>query len=174
MRLHPKYGVNSTISICYYCGSEKNEIVLLGAAIDEEAPRTMIMNTEPCDQCKKYMEMGVILISVRDPYRIHECLECHHKWREIIEESPHTANLSGEKTPECPKCQKRTNVASGPAQEIGPSYHRTGGWAVVTENFIRRQIDNEEGVEELLTKRIGFVPNTAWNMMGLPKRSDMV
>ena len=75
LRLHREHGVNPTIPTCYFCGKEKNEVVLLGAAYKEQAPMHMVINKEPCDECKKYMEMGVLLISVRDgehgenPYR---------------------------------------------------------------------------------------------------------
>lgn len=41
VRLHPKYGVNPTIPTCFWCGKDKNEIALLGAAYKEEAPMHM-------------------------------------------------------------------------------------------------------------------------------------
>lgn len=76
IHLHPKYGVNPTVSQCFFCCKDKNELVLLGRAYKEEAPRHMCLDREPCDECKKYMEMGVILVSVRNnetdrnnPYR---------------------------------------------------------------------------------------------------------
>jgi hypothetical protein len=58
--LHPKYGVNPTIPICIYCGKEKNEVALLGAAYKEEAPMYMIIDHEPCDSCKKKVEEGYV------------------------------------------------------------------------------------------------------------------
>ena len=39
-------------------------------------------------------------------YRMHEC-HCGEKWQAIVEYSKSTPNLSGEKTPYCPKCGKR-------------------------------------------------------------------
>lgn len=64
LRLHPKHGVNPTIPICYWCGKERNEIVLLGAAYRKEAPMRMLMDYEPCDECKAGMARGVTLVEV--------------------------------------------------------------------------------------------------------------
>ena len=76
LRLHNKYGVNPTIPTCYFCGKEKNEILLLGAAYKGKPPMHIgVVDKQPCDECKKLMGMGVLLISVRDgesgdnPYR---------------------------------------------------------------------------------------------------------
>lgn len=76
IRLHPNYGLNPTISTCFLCGGDKNEIALLGSAYHGEAPKKMIINKEPCDTCKSYMAQGVLLICVKDgtdhenPYRL--------------------------------------------------------------------------------------------------------
>lgn len=75
MRLHKKYGLNPTMTTCFFCGEEKGEIALLGAKCKEEAPMHMCIDRVPCEKCKGYMEEGVIFISVRDgessdnPYR---------------------------------------------------------------------------------------------------------
>lgn len=66
LKLHPSFGVNPTIPICFVCGKEKNETVLLGNSYRNKAPKNMCLNDEPCDQCKEYMKQGIILISVKD------------------------------------------------------------------------------------------------------------
>lgn len=66
IRLHPKYGVNATVSVCFYCQKDKNEIVLLGAACKGEAPMHMILDLEPCDECRAKIGDGVILIEKVD------------------------------------------------------------------------------------------------------------
>lgn len=66
IKLHPEYGLNPTISQCLLCGGEKNEVVLLGSAYNERAPMKMVVNSEPCDECKQMMEVGILLISVKD------------------------------------------------------------------------------------------------------------
>lgn len=70
VRISPKHGVNPTIPVCFFCGKEKNEIALLGRINkeDDEAPKNMILDYEPCDECKKNMSLGVTLIgTVRNP-----------------------------------------------------------------------------------------------------------
>ena len=64
VRISPKHGANPTIPICFFCGKEKNEVVLLGKINkeDDEAPRYMVLDYEPCDDCKKDMSLGVTLI----------------------------------------------------------------------------------------------------------------
>ena len=58
-----KHGVNPTIPICFFCGKEKNEIALLGKLKDDvEAPRNILLDYEPCEECKKKMSIGVTLI----------------------------------------------------------------------------------------------------------------
>ena len=61
--LHPKYGVNPTIPLCFYCGKEKGEIALLGNNYKGEAPKNMVIDIIPCDECKaKYEEEYTLLV----------------------------------------------------------------------------------------------------------------
>jgi len=76
IRLSKKHGVNPTIPICFFCNKPKNEIILAGYLKgDIEAPKNVAWDKIPCDECKSYMEQGIILISVKDgasgdnPYR---------------------------------------------------------------------------------------------------------
>lgn len=62
LRLHPEFGVNPTVVQCFFCGEDKNELALLGAGYKGQAPRHMCLNYEPCDECKKKMDMGIALI----------------------------------------------------------------------------------------------------------------
>jgi hypothetical protein len=66
LKLSPKHGVNPTIPICFWCGKEKEEIALLGQINkkDSEAPRRVIMDYEPCEQCKELFNMGIHIIGV--------------------------------------------------------------------------------------------------------------
>ncbi len=76
IRLSPKHGVNPSMSVCIVCGLEDGTIVLPGLLPgDQEAPRRAVWSAEPCDQCKEWMQKGVIFVSCRDdsdpknPYR---------------------------------------------------------------------------------------------------------
>lgn len=91
--LHPQYGVNPAIPVCFYCGEEKNEILLLGNNYKEEAPRRAVWNQEPCDQCRDYMKQGIILLGVdetksknmNNPYRTGQFVVVSDNWvRRVI------------------------------------------------------------------------------------------
>ena len=75
IRLHKEHGLNPTIAQCFLCGGEKNEVVLLGSAYKEKAPMRMVIDKEPCDDCRHMSKVGILLISVQDgtdpqnPYR---------------------------------------------------------------------------------------------------------
>lgn len=168
MRLHPKFGLNPSLDLCFYCLEDKG-IVLAGAATKEEAPRKAVWDREPCEKCAEYMKQGVILISVKDPFRRRECTECKHRWTSPVRLAKHTANLSGETTPCCPKCNSN-NVASGPIREEDPNNpYRTGGWAVVREEFLRRVLTPGDTLNAVIEKRFAFIPSEAWEMLGLPE-----
>ena len=62
IRLHPKHGLNPTLTVCFFCGKETGEIALLGAAYRGEAPRHMVVNKVPCDWCKGNMKRGIVLV----------------------------------------------------------------------------------------------------------------
>ena len=66
IRLSPKHGVNPCISVCFFCGKDKQEIALLGKIDknDTEAPRKAILDYEPCDECKIAMGKGIAVIGV--------------------------------------------------------------------------------------------------------------
>lgn len=75
VRLSPKHGVNPMLVQCFICG-DASSIALCGRLPDDaEAPRMAVLNKAPCDNCRKIMAVGVILISVKDgtdpenPYR---------------------------------------------------------------------------------------------------------
>ena len=56
---------------CYFCGKDKNEIIMTTLLTKENARKVKkahgkVIDKTPCDECKKYMEQGVILIEVKD------------------------------------------------------------------------------------------------------------
>lgn len=68
IKLSPKYGVNPTIPVCFWCGEDKNEVALLGrignAAVHEdiEAPMHMVLDYEPCEKCRSNMSQGFTIM----------------------------------------------------------------------------------------------------------------
>jgi len=76
IKLSKKHGLNPSMSICFFCGKEKNELVIPGRLKgDAEAPRKAVWSYEPCDECRQYMKEGVMVCVVKDdsdpknPYR---------------------------------------------------------------------------------------------------------
>jgi len=86
LRLSEKHGVNPSIQQCFVCMKDMG-VVLFGkintgrsskpADRDPRAPYKVCLDQEPCDECKKHMETGIILISadekksddLQNPYR---------------------------------------------------------------------------------------------------------
>lgn len=70
IKLSPKYGLNPTIPICFWCGQEKDEVALMGKLGDSrkgediEAPKHCIVNYDPCDKCKELFDKGIHVIGV--------------------------------------------------------------------------------------------------------------
>ena len=70
IKLSREHGVNPTIPICFWCGEEKGEIVLMGhigdyrKGEDFKAPKHMVIDYEPCDKCKAEWEQGVAILEV--------------------------------------------------------------------------------------------------------------
>lgn len=66
--LSPKYGVNPTIPVCFWCGKERNEVALMGRIGDGrkhedfEAPMRMVIDYEPCEECQKNMALGFTIM----------------------------------------------------------------------------------------------------------------
>jgi hypothetical protein len=58
IKLHPKYGVNPTMPVCFLCGKDTGEILLLGAAYKEEAPMKMTNEEIYCESCQKMLAAG--------------------------------------------------------------------------------------------------------------------
>jgi len=84
--LHSAHGLNPALFNCYLCGEEMG-ILIPGARTqkfkeaglcdpDGKMHRSIgCIDRNPCDKCKEYMKMGIIVISVKDgesgdnPYR---------------------------------------------------------------------------------------------------------
>ena len=70
IKLSPKYGVNPTIPVCFFCGESKNEIALMGHIGDGrkhedfEAPKYVVLDYVPCDCCMEKFSQGVLIIEV--------------------------------------------------------------------------------------------------------------
>lgn len=82
IEISPKHGLNPTIPVCFWCGKEKNEIALLGRIrektknryganvtkqdSDIKAPSRMVIDYEPCDECMKMWDRGVVVFEAQE------------------------------------------------------------------------------------------------------------
>lgn len=68
LTLSPKHGVNSSRSVCRYCGEDKPEVLLCGLLDpdDLQAPTRAVWNTEPCPSCAELSRAGIVCIAVRN------------------------------------------------------------------------------------------------------------
>lgn len=78
IEISPKHGLNPTIPVCFWCGKDKNEIAILGRirekdkndrpvrGSDVEAPRKMVLDYEPCDECLALWGQGVAVLEVQE------------------------------------------------------------------------------------------------------------
>lgn len=64
LRLSNKHGVNPSVTLCFYCQKDKGIVLFGQLPNDAEAPRQVTIDKEPCAECVKYMEQGILFISV--------------------------------------------------------------------------------------------------------------
>lgn len=69
IKISPRFGVNPTIPVCFWCGNEKNEVALMGyLRNDTEAPRNAVIDYTPCEECCTQMKRGFLVIAAtREP-----------------------------------------------------------------------------------------------------------
>lgn len=78
IEISPKYGVNPSVGLCFYCGEENGDVIMAGRirekndrghavfGSDVEAPRKAVCTMDPCAKCKDFMAQGIIFVSVKD------------------------------------------------------------------------------------------------------------
>lgn len=150
VRLSEKHGLNPSLGLCFYCVTEGTSVLLLGQLPgDKEAPRQAIWDMEPCAKCAGYMKRGVILISVKDDAEMVEMDRQHAAW-----EAKHGHKLHARKPV--------------PGYFI-PNPYRTGGWWVVTEDYVRRIFDGS--ADNVCKHRFAFITQEAADATGLSAAS---
>lgn len=64
--ISPKHGVNPSMDLCAFCHKPKG-IALMGKLPgDREAPREIITDYEPCDECKEHFAEGVLIVEASE------------------------------------------------------------------------------------------------------------
>ena len=123
IRVSKKHGVNPSLEQCFICMKEVGVVLFGELKGDVEAPRKVCLgpNSEPCAECKGWMEKGIILISVDES----KSKDMQNPWR-------------------------------------------SGGFIVVTEDYVRRVL-TPEMLDGVLEKRAAFIPDGIWDLIGLPR-----
>lgn len=62
IKISPKHGVNPSMIICPYCREPKGIALMGRLPQDREAPKEVIADYEPCDNCKKLFAGGVLCL----------------------------------------------------------------------------------------------------------------
>lgn len=65
IRLHPEYGVNPSLDLCFWCG-EASGVALLGYNKGKEAPREVMTSYRPCTKCEEQMARGITVIEAAE------------------------------------------------------------------------------------------------------------
>lgn len=149
IQLSKKHGVNPAVPKCFYCGDDKNELILAGRLPnDMEAPRSAVWDVHPCDACLARMKVGIILISVKDgEYEKIEADANNHE---------HTHRY-----------------AKHPMLGFIPNPHRTGKFIVIKESALRRAFKPGERLDAMLMRRWTFMDEESWEHMGLDAASSI-
>lgn len=170
--LSPKHGVNPSLMQCFFCMGASGVALLGKLSGDEEAPRMICLDYQPCSECEEHMKNGVILVSVCDEeldrkFWHWHCPHCGNHQEVAFKEG------SQAYAPNCESrdCRIRRGSPAMLSQGVGPTRnpYRTGGWVLVAEKFIKRVIHPPELVESMLKHRFSFVPDAAWDKLGLPR-----
>jgi hypothetical protein len=51
----------------------------------------------------------------------------------------------------------------------GDNPYRTGGWAVIKEDAIRRALTDQKLAEQIIRQRVAFIEDDSWDQLGLPR-----
>lgn len=75
----------------------------------------------------------------------------------------------------CSKCEELTkegivfiSVDDAKSKDMQNPW-RTGGWVVIKEEAVKRIVHPPELLKSILGARFAFVPDDAWDMLGLPR-----
>ena len=62
IRLSKEHGVNPSKQVCFFCGEVKGLLLLGKLKGDAKAPDKMLIDYEPCDDCKEKFKQGILWI----------------------------------------------------------------------------------------------------------------
>lgn len=109
---------------------------------------------------------------------IPKCFFCGNDKSEVLlmgklkgdVEAPHNAVFDKEPCVQCLDLMTKGVICiSVKDGESGDNPYRTGGWVVVSEEGIGRMLEGVEVLADILKARCTFLPDAAWDALGLPR-----
>jgi len=139
--LSKKHGVNPSITQCWYCG--KDDALVLFGRVGGQRAADMGWGNNPTE----YDVEAPRKICCGPEYPCPDCVALMEKGIIFI------SVRDGEEKPE---------------KGVIPNPYRTGGWSVLSEEYVIRTF-TPDIVEEMLTSRLAFVEDKVWDELGLPR-----
>jgi hypothetical protein len=162
IRLHDRLGVNPRLTrvLCPCCGQERDgqELLLLGA-------NNRVFTCNSCGQKHIGLPKG----------RKCQSKDCHSvgnfEPRELTDSE--RIHLGVEICGECSEFMKMgvVLISVKDGTEADETTYRTGCMSVVKDEAIERMVQPPELAAQILAKRMCFVPDEAWDALGLPREN---
>lgn len=62
IKLSPAHGVNPSLPVCFWCGEDKGDVLLLGKLKnDAKAPMRAVYDLDPCEKCAQQWNKAVVI-----------------------------------------------------------------------------------------------------------------
>jgi len=126
------------MSRCFFCGEPDK--IILDRRLKASLPRDCgVIDMEPCNKCAEYMKQGIILIGVTSESECAKIGKDFEEWRKGPRSSPFI-----------------------------PNPNRSGNFAVITEEGLRRITDTGPMLDTILKHRWTFMDMETWTRIGVP------
>lgn len=142
IRLSPKYNLNPAVSLCFYC-NEPGELILLGHLSYVKAVN--MFGEEIAKKC--------------------------HGTRDDLE-APKGVCFSQRPCATCAKHMEEGVIFISVKDDDDvdkDNPYRTGNVVVLKEEAVKRIVKTKDILDDVLKKRVAFIPDKVWDLLGLPK-----
>ena len=146
LRLHSKHGLNPTMTNCYFCG-EPSEILLVGNAVNQFKKAGVHVSEDG----RMPHEIGAINTT--------PCQKCE----EYMKKGIMLISIRDGEGKEVEQATKEKRI---------PTPYRTGKICVMTEKGFLKIPMPKTLQKQVLRARFLFVPDTIWEMLGLPTNDE--
>ena len=163
-------GVALTKSACKLCGKVEDDTIILNKVltkhmakkVEEMHGKVLDFMPEPCDECKSYMEQGILLISIDE----EKTVASHQEEVTSLEHSIADAERKTWSSVRTNQIKEMKDLLAHIRNNLTYNPWRTGGIFVVTEDFVTRAFP-EKLVDAVIKKRASFISHEVATGMGL-------